>query len=443
MKKRYSEIIISNGAEAFRNILEKIKDEKEKSHRILIEHSLCQRAFFWNNDNKVVITPYPIESAFLKANSAILGYRNIKNISPRKINLSLCEALIKDKIAFKNLVAIIKANQNISITPYAITDEFLSFIYKLRELNLKFKVPELPKLNSLWTVEYLDSKSGFRETLYKIQVKNKNIKLPQGFICKDINEANQVGQWFLNNKRSCIFKSNFGESGWGLKILKKNHAETIEKLTNKESIWNNMLIIVEEYINPDINLGGGSPSIEVLIRKTGPKVTYICGQIVDDFGSFKGVSLGNDIFDAKTVVQLKRSGMIIGKEYWEMGYRGYFDIDAVISKDKKEIYLIETNTRRTGGTHVYDIARKIFGKKWEKESYLISNDQFCYGKKVLPLNVVFDKIKNLLYPIDGDKAGIIVTIADRHRPLFGFVIVGKNKNKCLKIYDKLIKLFQS
>ena len=87
-----------------------------------------------------------------------------------------------------------------------------------------------------------------------------------------------------------------------------------------------------------------------------------------------------------------------------MGYRGYFDIDVVVAKNSKEIYLIETNTRRTGGTHVYDIAKKLFGTKWEKKNFLISNDQFCYGKKVIAPKIIFDKIKNLLYPMKNSQS---------------------------------------
>lgn len=275
--------------------------------------------------------------------------------------------------------------------------------------------------------------------------KNKNIKLPLGFICKDINEANQIGQWFLNTQRSCVLKSNFGESGWGLKILKNDQAGHVKRKigVDKDSIWNDTSIIVEEYIQPDVKASGGSPSIEVYVGEDGPKITYICGQTVDNLGSFGGVSLGKDILDKKTTIKLRRLGIIVGREYWKMGYMGYFDIDAVVAKDTKEIYLIETNTRRTGGTHVYDIAKKLFGTRWEQKNFLISNDRFCYGKKIMAPNVIFDKIEDLLYPIDGSRSGIIATFIDERRPVIGFVIVGKdNKTECLKIYEKLIKLFK-
>jgi len=439
MENKYKEIVISNTAEAFRNIIEKVKDDKEITRRLSIEHSLCQRGFFWDGDNKVIVTPYPIDPTFLKINSDILGYKNIKNIYPKKIKVSLCEALFKDKDVFDNLVKIIKTNPNIAITTYAITDEFLFLISNLKKLNLKFKISELPKQNSLWTVKYLDSKSGFRETIGKIQAKDNKIKLPQGFICKDINEANQVGQWFLGSNKSCVLKSNFGESGWGLKILRNNQIGPIERKTDKDSIWSDTLVIAEEYISANKSVAGGSPSVEIFVDENGPEVTYVCGQIVDRLGSFGGVSLGKDILSNKITKELKRLGEVVGTEYWKMGYRGYFDLDTVVAGSSNDIYLIETNARRTGGTHVYDIAKRLLGPKWEQKGFLISNDQFCYGKKIKSVKVIFDKLNNLLYPMGSHKSGVIVTIVDEKRPIIGFTIAGKDKNECLNIYDGLSK----
>ena len=91
---------------------------------------------------------------------------------------------------------------------------------------------------------------------------------------------------------------------------------------------------------------------------------------------------------------------------------------------------------------MYDIAKKLFGTKWEKKNFLISNDQFCYGKKVIAPKIIFDKIKNLLYPMKNSHSGIIVTIINEGQPFMGVVLVGRDKVECLEIYKKLIKLFK-
>ena len=173
--------------------------------------------------------------------------------------------------------------------------------------------------------------------------------------------------------------------------------------------------------------------------KIQPVKCVFAGTAISSFG---GVTIGKDILGKKETKELTRLGKIVGKKYWEMGYRGYFDIDVVVEKDTKQIYLIETNARRTGGTHVYDIAKKLFGSGWEQNNFLISNDQFCYGKKVMSPKDIFDKCKDLLYPIDNHKSGIIITLIDEKRPAFGFVVGGRNKVECLKMYKELIKLFQ-
>lgn len=439
-KKQYKEIIISNGAEAFRNIIEKTGDKKEISRRLSIEHSLSQRALFWGEDNKILITPYPIDPFFLETNSTILKYQNVKNVFPKKIKISLCEAIVNDRSLFAEVIGFIKSNPNISITSYAVTEEYLILINKLRCLKLKFKVSELPCPENIWTVQYLDSKSGFREQIYKIKCKENKINLPFGFICKNKSEAIHAGQWFLTRNKSCVLKSNFGESSWGLKILNKKSGKGYCGIELLDGIWEDTIIVVEEYIETNKLVAGGSPSIEVYVDDKGSIVTYLCGQIFDDLGSFVGVELGRDVIDRQTFQELKYLGEVVGNAYWEFGYRGYFDLDTIISKKKREIYLIETNTRRTGGTHVFDTAKRLLGNNWENERYLISNDQFVYGESIFSPNILIEKIQKIIYPIGNHKTGVILTIIDEKRPVIGYVIIGKNQVECVKIYDELRKL---
>jgi len=386
----------------------------------------------------MIITPYLMDPIFLKRNSRVLKYRNVKNISPEKIEVSLCEAIVNNRKTFDQLVKTIKDNPGISITPYAVTNEFISLISKLKKLNLKFKSLEIPSPKSLWTVKYLDSKSGFREAVNKIKGDNK-INLPQGFICRDIEEADKISKWFLRSGKSCVLKANFGESGWGLKVL-RDRAKIEGEDAYRDDIWTNTIIVVEEYINRDTEVAGGSPSVEILVNKEGAQITYICGQTVDSFGSFEGVSLGKNILECKDLAELKRLGLILGKEYWKLGYRGYFDLDTVVEKKSRNIYLIETNTRRTGGTHTYDIAKRLFGSKWEEKSFLISNDQFPYSRKIKTPEAIFDRLDNILYPKKTSGSGVIITIIDAERHMLGFVIVSKDKSECLKIHTELSNL---
>ena len=445
-KNIYKTIIIANGAEAFENVLSKIDNEKEKKRRIFLEHNLSGRALFWESDNKVIITPYPVQNSLINK-STEFGFSNIKNLAPSKIDISLSRAIMANSNLWNSIIKIIKNNPGIKISPYSVTEEFLILVENLKKKNLDFSVNEKPELISEWTISYLDSKVGFRTEMLKVQSFLREEIIPEGFICKDKKEAASIAKWFYKNKRPCVIKVNYGESGWGLIIAeRKNFSSSLDlekklkKRLNSDLIWNDTLIIVEEFIKPNIKTGRGSPSIEIFVDDSGFKITYGCGQLLVNQREFIGVIMGKGFLDTDKNSKLHKISSAIGKRYWELGYRGFFDIDFVVSSQGKP-YTIETNMRRTGGTHVFDIAKTIFGQKW-KEAYFISQDSFKYGNKILPDDVLLDKMSRILYPIKNEKRGVILTIIDRWASTFGFVIVAATSEEAKSIYSKLLNLWR-
>jgi hypothetical protein len=157
----------------------------------------------------------------------------------------------------------------------------------------------------------------------------------------------------------------------------------------------------------------------------------------------EGVRTGYDnlliissVLDNQTRSELRRISLEIGKRFWKLGYRGFFDIDFVLSNNNIP-YIIETNMRRTGGTHVYDVAKTLFGDNWEKNCFIVSQDNFCYGKKKLSEKQIIDKMKEIMYPIRGEKEGIIISIINKWKPTFGFIIASESNKKALDIYKEM------
>ena len=105
----------------------------------------------WEKDDKVIITPFPISALLFKNNVNALGFKNCLNLFPSKVDINLSEAIIKDKILFKKLSDIIKANPGVRISPYAVTPYFIKLIEFLKQRNLDFIVEERPYKDSDWT----------------------------------------------------------------------------------------------------------------------------------------------------------------------------------------------------------------------------------------------------------------------------------------------------
>lgn len=440
MKNKYSKIIFANMAEAMEEITNDISGNK-KLLKIQEELSLSDRIILWENDNKIVITPKPIPTSLLERNIKNLGFTNIKNIFPCKVAENISREIINNKNIWDKVVKIIKNNPGINLSPYSITNSFLTLINKLSELKLKFNVNEKPCENNEWLISYLDSKIGSRTEINKI--KSSAIKTPESFICKNIKEAINIARWFWNSNRSCVLKTNFGESGWGVMILRRKNYKFMEDLSdeilkkfNMDAIWSKHSMLIEEYIDP-IDAEYKFPSAELYLADKDFKVTYICNQIINEDGEFIGITIGRNLMNKSVKSKILKISYQIGKKFWKLGYRGFFDIDFIISRNGTP-FPIETNMRRTGGTHVYDVAKTLFGKKWERECYCISNNQFYYGGKVLCSSDILDKLDKVLYPIGSKKEGVIVILVNEYKPAFGFIVISDNKENVMRLYYKMI-----
>ncbi len=118
-------------------------------------------------------------------------------------------------------------------------------------------------------------------------------------------------------------KSNFGESGWGVKILRKEEysslsvfRKAVTNILKQDVIWHNTRIVIEEFVDPDIEVAGGSPSSEMLVTDQGASFTYHCGQVVNEAGVFFGVEIGKGALSPNFSRELLKIVNTIGKRYW-------------------------------------------------------------------------------------------------------------------------------
>lgn len=445
MSKKFKNIIIANDAEAFKFIISSIKNNDDRVAKINKEHFLSKRFLFWEADNKIVITPFPIEDVLI-TQAQNIGFRNIQNWYPSKINIELSTAILQDEILVGKLKHTIKENPGIILSPYSYTEDFAKLISSLRKEDLNFQVDQEPSKNCEWLVNYLGSKVGFRTEIQKMQVAGEAIPTPEYFICTNKKEIIETSIWFYKRNKSCVIKAFSGEGGWGVLMVHKenyNSNLSLERMLKSElradSIWNYGPYVVEEFVTslPDDK---NSPSLEVYINEKDTKITYVCNQIVDSSGRFIGILTGKDCIERNLRLRLCAIGQAIGNKYSSLGYRGFFDIDFVVS-EKGVPYPIETNIRRTGGTHVFDLSRYIFGKDWFKVIVALSADSYSYPGMILSAEAILDKTQEIAFPINNEKKGIIIAAVNKCEPIFSFVIFAPTKKEVMQIHEKLTKIW--
>lgn len=332
-------LFVANVAEAFTEMLQTVPDRREKELRIRTEHFLSMRALFWGGNNKAVLTPFAIPVRLLEHNCEVAGFTEVMNLYPKRIGVSLCEAVRDDRYLWLAVIDLIRKNPGIQISPYAATKEFRTLVQHLREQNLSFTIRDMPDATARWTPSYLDSKTGFHFEVSKLRGTLKPAKLPDAFVCTSQEQAIDIVSWFYSRGRPCILKANLGESGWGLKMIMVSQFRSVEHLVAvisetfaKTAIWSRNLILVEEFIEPDTKVAGGSPSVEVLITRKGPKITYVCGQLLGVQGDFLGIEVGRGIVGSAVGRSLSKAAQTIGRRYHDLGYRGFFDVDFVAAR---------------------------------------------------------------------------------------------------------------
>lgn len=437
------EIFIANTAETFADLLEQTAlRNTDQQDRIQQEIDLSQRGQFWGGDNKIIITPTPIPKILLKHNIDKVGYKNIRNLWPKNLDIRLCNSILNDPELIETLIQVFQSNKNVKISSYSVTDDYLNLLRLLEGKTAGWNIANLPQVvNPIDLIKEIDSKNGFREIVANLFPRG-NIKLPRGFVCKTENDVAKAISFFLNAGIGFVIKVHNGESGWGVKIIDN---DTIQKFTDSkikdwlhelfksDPIWKFAPYVVEEFIPADKTIGGGFPSSEGYITDEGFVFDYNCGQEVTKDGSFEGVVLSNDIIPDAINSSMRIAMDTIGDKLYLNGYRGVFDVDFAAGKDGN-LYVLESNARMTGGTHVCHLMSHLGIS--ENNAHVISNDSFHYNIPTQKPEELLARLSNILYPIESQKRGLIVAFVSPNRPVIGVITIGQNKKDALSLMQR-------
>lgn len=388
--------------------------KKNRKLEIDEDHALCERFIFSKGDDRVLVTPLLVNETMKEHVSKVMKFKNVINLSPSKIGESLNVSVLEDKKLLKQLEDIIRQNPGIDLVAYVSSNEFMNVVSYFRSKKLNFTTSEIPTQENNWTVAFFDSKAGFRQLTTFMN--NGFPKMPQGIVCDSIDEIIGAVRFFFNNEMDCVMKANRGLAGAGLKIMyrkdyqKKNLNRVLEQILKENPFWSHDIVVVEEFIEPNLEIGGGAPNIELKISKNKVHPLYCCSMRISREGVFQGIEIGRGTYTSYMKNKLIKHGVTFGQMLKKFSYNGHFEIDFVAGRDNR-IYPIEANVRRTGGTHIYDAVKRLLGSNFERNYYVTSKDfQDAPKLKGKSYGQMRDKLNGLLYPIKGKKEGVVVTI---------------------------------
>lgn len=413
--------VVYNNLEVAYGFLNRSQDEKIVQRR----YARGDRALLWLGDPKLAFVTVPVPHAgYVREH---LGYARTEVVAPQAPSPALSLDILREPLLLERLLAHAGPARAIQLVPYAATREFLDLAAALRrDHGLDVLLPESPSPDCLWVRDYADTKSGFR-TLAERWLPHAPDLLPEGVVCRSFMQTVEVAHWFGRQGKACVVKADSGESGLGMTLLWPDECEQMECVLERlsaNSFLQNDLIIVEEFIRSSAQM---SPSLEFYVPPLGrgrPQITYLSNQLFDHgFGRFGGVLLDRQFTETPWYPVMANSGQVIAGQLQARGYVGHFDLDAVVD-DEERVYLLEINTRRTGGTHVHEFARFAIGPDYLDHAVLVSHNSLPCGP-IATFAALQAKIADLLYPIAAALRGVVITVSSTlpsHE--FGCVIVG-------------------
>ena len=416
--------------------------------------NLADRDLFSNSDetNLTIITPRKIDPDFLDYVTHLTGKRKWNLLVPNKHSGQICLDIIQDRTLFNQLVELANGAKKLVLTSYAVSPQFFQLIAELKNYGIEVYTPEAPTEENAWCVNFFGSKSGIRQLAQKSTALEPDLMMADGLICVQTLDASRIAAQKYVKENGVVLKTNKGHTGMGVLIFRpgdlpadyQNCQKAILNILRQNDYWDKFPIIVESLVNINQAVGGGTPSIEFKIQKSGRiEFLYYCGMRMLPNGTFLGVEINEDIINDRIAARIMDTGFFIAEQYASLGYRGYFDVDMVAAKNG-EIYVSESNVRRTGGTHVYQMADALIGKDFFTDSYILSNNAYELKAGARPS---FKQVLKLLAPLlfsKKTKEGLVIASANLlTQSTFAYVVFAKNKKKAMEIENEMLKLLES
>lgn len=436
-------VYIFNLSEDVWPFISAMSDTKARQFEIQENADLGERDLFScaDEDNILYIFPQSIDESFLQYYAKLFGKRRIEILVPKKHSGVICEDILEDDDVMQGIIKAANGSKRLSLTSYTTSQQFLHLADELKARGLQIFMPDAPEEEDSWTVNFFGSKSGIRQLAGASRIIEPDFIMPDGVICMGIVDAAKIAAKKYIKEKGVVIKTNKGHSGAGVLLFDEGDLpmeypvceEAILEVFKKDAYWNMFPIIIESFVSMNPSIAGGSPSVEFQILKNG-KVEYLYyGGMRITQGVFKGMEIGNDVVSDQLLARMIDTGFFIAEQYRAAGYRGYFDVDFIASKNG-QLYVTESNVRRTGGTHVFVTAKKLYGEDFLYKTYILFNNLYEIQNKKIN---TFEQIKTILSPLlynELTKEGLMITcVSTLHTHRFGYIIFGATRKRAFEL----------
>jgi len=446
-------VYIFNMSEDVWSFINAISNRKFHQWEIDDNADLSDRGELFSNADEeglTYISPKKLDEAYVSYVKELFNIKTLEILVPEIHTGVICDDIRHDEKIMNRLIEAANSVKKLTLTSYSTSPQFLTLVETLKTKGITVYTPESPEINCAWTVNFFGSKSGIRQLVQMSGAKEPDLKMPEGVIVTGIIDAAKIAANKYVKENGVVIKTNKGHSGSGVLIFREHDLpneyteceKAIHAILAKDAYWEQFPIIVESLINVNSAVAGGFPNVEFKIQKNGKiEFLYYCGMRVTKEGVFQGIEINQDVVNDRVAARMIDTGFFVAEQYSAAGYRGYFDVDFIAAKNG-EIYVTESNTRRTGGTHAYKAGRLLVGKEFMKETYILSDNALTLPDALSNFSLVYKQLSPVLFDKQ-TKEGVVIASSNlirQHR--LAYVICGSNEKRALEIEAKMKELLK-
>lgn len=394
----------------------------------------------------VYISPKPISPEFRDYAQQLLGFKQSEVIVPKLRSHLICDDFLKDSSSFISFITRAKEYKRITLISYCASSQLYALREKLTKVGLAIYSPEAPEIDCAWTVNFFGSKSGIRQLAQKSVAVEPDFVMPEGLICVGRYDAAKIAANLYLKEDGVVIKTNKGSGGNGVLIFREKelpsaYQECEKKIIdyfNADRYWDEAPIVIEHLVNINYSLGGGFPNVEFKIHKNGRiEMLYVCACQVTSKGVYYGLDINEEIINNRLQTRIEDTGYYVAEQYSAAGYRGHFDVDMMFAKNG-HIYVCESNTRNTGGTPDYKIAKKLIGKEFMSDAFTMSRSRReMFPKNTLTFANVMDRLESIRYSPTTQEGILIYSENSIPDGKLIYLILAKNKKRAYELETKL------
>lgn len=446
-----STVYIFNLSEDVWPFISAMSDKKKQKLEIEENADLGDRDLFsfCAEESMIFVLPRPVDQSFFDYFTSLFGKRNFRVLVPKSHSGVICEDILRDEDVMQALIVAANGQKRLVVKSYTTSQAFLDLVRTLRERGLTIFTPEAPEEEDAWTVNFFGSKSGIRQLSQQSRAIEPDFMMAEGIVVSGIIDASRIAANKYVSEHGVVIKTNKGHSGAGVLLLREGELpneyapcqKAILEMLEKDEYWKLFPIVIESLLSVSQTVGGGFPSAEFQILKNGHvEFLYYGGMRVTKNGVFNGMEIHDGAIPEQAAVRMVDTGFFIGEQYRAAGYRGYYDVDFVAAKNG-QLYVTESNVRRTGGTHVFATAEKLFGKDFMYLTYILSNNTYKLSPdKIYTFNEMLTILRPVLYEKRTREGLVIISenLLSYHQ--LGYIIFAKTEKRARDLEAKMMEL---